>query len=69
VLNCLSNRSIETAPARTGIDSANSQAVTKSDQLNNGSQDQYRDGSIAHLIPITVDMKLIADNREDKPAI
>jgi len=69
VLNCLSNKSIDTAAARTGIDSANSHAVTKSDQLNNGSQDQYRDGSIAHIIAITVDMKLIADNREDKPAI
>ena len=69
MLNCLSNNSIETAPARTGIDSANSHAVMKSDQVNKGSQDQYSEGSIAHLIAITVDMKLTADNREDKPAI
>jgi hypothetical protein len=58
-----------TAPANTGIDRANSHAVTKIDQVYKGRYDQYWYGSMPHLIPMTVPMKLTALDRDDTPAI
>ena len=48
------------APANTGIDRANSHAVTKIDQVYKSSVDQYLYGSMP--------MKLIALDRDETPA-
>ena len=57
-----------TAPANTGIDSVNSNAVTIIYQVYKGKVDHYWYGSMPHLIPMTVPMKLTALDRDETPA-
>ena len=58
-----------TAPANTGIDSVNSNAVTIIYQVYKGKVDHYWYGSMPHLIPMTVPKKLTVLDRYSTPAI
>jgi len=68
VLRCLSRSSKVTAAASTGTEITNNQAVAKIDQAYKGSKIQQSNGSMVHLAPTTVPMKLTALARDDIPA-
>ena len=68
MLRCLSRSIKVTAAASTGTEIANNQAVAKIDQAYKGSKIQQSNGSMVHLAPTTVPMKLTALARDDIPA-
>ena len=65
VFKLRSVNNIVIAPAKTGNDNNNNTAVTKTDQTNNGKRCISKPGDLIFIIVV---IKLIAPNKEDKPA-